>query len=282
MDLEALQQLTINQLRRLSTQSGLSGAGKKVDIIQRLLLLQLTHDGDADDPDAEEADEVPPASPPTASAKKQRQQPSPPGLPPPQPPAPPVAAYPDPPAPSTRPGDIAWTPHAAATHAPADLRWILNQMQARLDAVAPPGHVEALRRSFAWPNLPPPPAPTPTPKPAPASTSQASARRKSPLPTTTTSMSASRRRTSSSPDSIAAAADREVAAIHDALIYPETVSTALALANRMAHARGAAAAMAMTRASERTSTVSPLTVGSQGTARASAAALGYLHPQVVQ
>jgi hypothetical protein len=98
-------------------------------------------------------------------------------------------------------------------------------------------------------------------------------------------MSASRRRTSSSPDSIAAAADREVAAIHDALIYPETVSTALALANRMAHARGAAAAAAtaaVARASERTSAVSPLTVGSQGTARASAAALGYLHPQVVQ
>ena len=138
---EELKSLTINQLRRLSTQLGVSGAGKKVELIDRILLhstsqQQQSQDQDQDqDPSYEVEDHgVEPATG-TITTNEQENRIS-----------EEVNVV-------TITNDDRWSMSAASSHVTTDLRWIFNQMQSRLRAVTSPDDLAFLRRTFGYPDV---------------------------------------------------------------------------------------------------------------------------------
>ena len=138
MEESELKSLTINQLRRLSTQLGVSGAGKKVDLIDRILLHSTSQQQQSQDQDQDPSYEVEdhgvePATGTITTVHENRISEE-------------VNVV-------TITNDDRWSISAASSHATTDLRWIFNQMQSRLRVVTSPDDLAFLRRTFGYPDV---------------------------------------------------------------------------------------------------------------------------------
>ena len=134
MEESELKSLTINQLRRLSTQLGVSGAGKKVELIDRIISHSSSLRQESQQPSPEVEDHVEQAAVVTVTATEHENR------------------IDDDVNVIAIVNDDRWSMSAASSHATTDLRWIFNQMQSRLRAVASTEELAFLRRTFGYPD----------------------------------------------------------------------------------------------------------------------------------